>query len=113
MTPERVLGYEYSDVNRPDTNCIVMQLQPDETDLCCKWNVVDGVATGNDICDRIALLIKHYLKKVAGGGWETLYVDPNDGRYWELTYPHGEMHGGGPPRLALLETEQARAKYPC
>jgi len=89
----------------------MMNLKPDETDLRGEWIVVDGKVIGNEICDRIAFLIKHYLKKVAGGGWETLYVDPNDGRYWELTYPESEMHGGGPPSLAVLSKEQAEAKY--
>jgi|GEM_PF-527504 len=89
----------------------MIHLKPDETDLRCEWNFVAGKMIGNDVCDRIAFLIKHHLKKVAGGGWETLYVDPNDSRYWERTYRKGEMHGGGLPRLAVLSKEQAEAKY--
>jgi Immunity protein 27 len=88
-----------------------MNLKPDETDLQCEWNFVDGKMIGNDVCDRIDFLVKHHLKKVAGGGWETLYVDPNDGRYWEKTYPQSEMHGGGPARLSVLSKEEAEAKY--
>jgi len=65
----------------------------------------------NAVCDRIELLVSQHLTKVAGGGWETLYQDPDDGRYWELTYPQGEMHGGGPPRLTYLPHELAQAKY--
>jgi hypothetical protein len=88
-----------------------MKLEPEETDLRCEWDVVDGKVIGNAVCDRIDHLVSQYLLQVAGGGWETLYQDPYDGRYWELTYPQGEMHGGGPPRLTHLSDEQARAKY--
>jgi hypothetical protein len=45
------------------------------------------------------------------GAWETPFQDPNDGRFWERTYPHSEMHGGGPPRLTLMSTEKVRKKY--
>ena len=33
------------------------------------------------------------------------------GRLWELTYPHSEMHGGGPPRLRVMTRQAAAAKY--
>jgi len=88
-----------------------MKLEPEETDLQCEWEIVDGKVVGNAVCNRIDHLISHYLLKVAGGGWETLYQDPYDKRYWELTYPQGEMHGGGPPRLRHLPTAEAKAKY--
>ena len=45
------------------------------------------------------------------GGWEVLYPEPRDGRFWELIYPHSQMQGGGPPRLHLLSSKEARAKY--
>ena len=89
----------------------MIPLQPEESDLRCEWKVIDGKLIGDEICDRINFLIAHHLKHLAGGGWETLYQDPNDGRYWELIYPEGEIHGGGPPRLRLLSGEQAEAKY--
>ena len=38
----------------------------------------------------------------SGGGWETLYRDPDDGRFWKLTFPKSYMHGGGPPALILV-----------
>jgi hypothetical protein len=30
----------------------------------------------------------------------------------EHTYPHGEMHGGGPPALDCLAPEEVSARYP-
>ena len=89
----------------------MMKLKPDETELLCKWVVADGKVTGDETCERIQSLTSQYLEKVAGGGWEILYRDPNDGRYWELTYPQSEMHGGGPPRLTCLSLGQAQRKY--
>ena len=55
----------------------------------------------------------HVLKWVAGtsDGWRILYVDPNDGRYWELTFPRRELQGGGPQRLRLLSKEDAVATF--
>jgi hypothetical protein len=89
-----------------------IQLRPDEADLVGKWVSVNGKVVNDETCERIHLLIRdRYVEKVAGGGWDTLYRDLNDGRYWELTYPQGEMHGGGPPRLTFLSMKQVREKY--
>jgi len=33
-------------------------------------------------------------------GWDVLYLDPADGRYWERILPSSEMHGGGPADFA-------------
>lgn len=45
-------------------------------------------------------------------GWETLYRDPANGCFWEVTYPHAEMHGGGPRQLSQITASNAAAKYP-
>ena len=45
------------------------------------------------------------------GGWTILYQDPSDGRFWELTYPESQMHGGGPPTLTELATEEVEGLY--
>jgi hypothetical protein len=40
------------------------------------------------------LLTRQHLRQIAvsegSGGWETLFQDPNDGRYWERTFPQSE-----------------------
>ena len=48
-------------------------------------------------------------------GWITLFRDPDDDRLWELDYPHGGWHGGGPPRLRVVSPEEARgyASHPA
>jgi hypothetical protein len=46
-------------------------------------------------------------------GWDTLYRDPTTGELWEVTYPHSEMHGGGPRHLVAISIAAAGAKYPA
>jgi Immunity protein 27 len=89
------------------------KLQPTETILTGRWLVHAGQA--DSTTERIKWLISHCLQKIADspqwGAWETLYKDPDDGRYWERTYPQGEMQGGGPPELRYLTAEEASQKY--
>ena len=89
------------------------KLQPNETDLIGEWKVVGVKVVGNEACERIYLLTSQYLEHVAtdASGWDKLYRDPGDERYWELTYPHSDWHGGGPPRLTCLSREEAQTKY--
>jgi hypothetical protein len=88
-------------------------LQPCETELVGEWIFANGRMTGDEACDRIEYLTEKVLKEIGrdATGWDVLYQDPNDGRYWELTYPKSHMHGGGPPRLTCISAEQAKAKY--
>lgn len=70
---------------------------------------------GDAVEDRIDWLTSEQLVQVAvhpeHGAWEILYHDPTDGRFWELTYPQGEMQGGGPKRLHVLALDEASVKY--
>jgi hypothetical protein len=92
-----------------------MKLQAHETELTGKW-VAHGQEVRRDaICERIEMLVSDHLKQIAvskeWGAWETLFQDPDDGRYWERTYPQSELHGGGPPQLRCLSADEARRKY--
>jgi hypothetical protein len=86
-----------------------------ETILTGSWIYEDKTMRGDAICERIKWLIeKHFQKNrdsPTSGCWEILYRDPDDGRYWERTYPQGEMHGGGPPQLRFLTDHEAKDKY--
>jgi len=90
-----------------------MKLQPDESLLVGQWIEVDGGVDGDEPCKRIRQLVAECLEQVAtsDAGWTRLFVDKNDGRYWELTYPHSEWHGGGPSTLECIPEEQVRKKY--
>ena len=92
-----------------------LKLQANESELTGVWRFKDGRMRADVTCERIHWLIDRVFRKVAdspgSGAWETLYQDPNDGRYWERVYPQSEMHGGGPPRLNALSVEEAQKKY--
>jgi len=92
-----------------------MRLYPNEKLLTGSWIAQNGNVHGDAVCERIEWLLSQHLQKITdspdGGGWETLYRDPDDGRYWERTYPRGELHGGGPPQLTCLTADDAKQKY--
>ncbi|MDQ5823084.1 MAG: Imm27 family immunity protein [Chloroflexota bacterium] len=89
------------------------QLQPLETDLVGQWVMSKDGVIGDATNQRIKWLVSKYLEELAtdDSGWEILYRDPLDGRFWELTYPHSEYHGGGPLRLTHISREHVREKY--
>ena len=93
-----------------------MKLKPEETILTGRWLFDGGVNREDFTCERIEWLTKTELQRLANspqwGDWEILFIDPTDGRYWELTHPQGEMQGGGPPQLQTLSKADARKKYP-
>jgi hypothetical protein len=88
-------------------------LEPTEKELRGQRVIIDGVALSDPITRRIYDLISHQLVELGIGdeGWSKLYRDPGDGRYWELTYPESEYHGGGPPMLTQVSDALAAQKY--
>lgn len=78
--------------------------KPSEGGIIGQWIFVDGKMSADHNCQRIEWLVNNYLQKVdtADGGWTKNYQDPEDGRYWQHTYPKGYMHGGGPPMLECI-----------
>lgn len=86
----------------------------DETEFLGKWISHDGKLLADDVCAHIDYLISHCLefKGRDASGWDVLYQDPADGRYWELIYPDACLHGGGAPALRVCSVEEAREKYP-
>lgn len=90
------------------------KISSDETEFLGKWILQDGKPLADAVCARIDFLINHCLdfKGRDTSGWDVLYQDPADGRYWELTYPDAYLHGGGAPALRVCSVEDAREKYP-
>jgi hypothetical protein len=90
------------------------ELAPDESDLRGDWLVQNDRSVIADATEqRIEWLTKQVLQRIAkdSSGWEMLYRDPGDGRFWELTYPQSETHGGGPRRLHIVSQVEAATKY--
>jgi hypothetical protein len=88
-------------------------LEPDEVRLEGQWLKKGGKVIADDTAIRIEELISSELTRLAASvdGWDVLYVDKRDGRLWELTYPHKEWHGGGPPSLAYVTKDYVQMKY--
>ncbi|MDQ3634392.1 MAG: Imm27 family immunity protein [Acidobacteriota bacterium] len=87
-----------------------------ETEIIGNWIEVEEGVVGDEKCKRIEWLTSEYLKKIGfsskSGGWNKLFQDPLDKRFWEQTYPHGDWHGGGPPALVNISQDEAIKKYP-
>ena len=88
-------------------------LGPEERQLVGGWVERGGQRILDEVDRRIFRLVTRRLvqRGIAHAGWEQLYQDPRDGRYWELTFPEGSLHGGGPRLLTCVGEEAARAKY--
>jgi hypothetical protein len=90
-----------------------MTIRPEETEIRGMWLTRNNRVERDANCERIDQLVRRELKEVArdATGWDVLYIDPRDGRYWELIYPESHLHGGGPPALLLVSHDDARKKY--
>ena len=88
-------------------------LRPEEVLLAGSWTESEGGSVHDHVDRRILWLVSRRLTlvEVAEGGWRQLYRDPRDGRLWELSFPHGSLHGGGPRRLAVMDDAEARERY--
>ena len=90
------------------------KLQPDENELIGEWLGKGAEVHGNEACDRIEWLISGVLHQIGvdekSGGWDKLYRDPVDSRFWLLYYPKSYMHGGGPPSLKNLRLTESEVK---
>ena len=81
--------------------------------LAGSWSEAAAGSAHDEVDRRIFWLVSRRLTllTVADGGWRQLYWDPRDGRLWELSFPHGSLHGGGPRRLEAITSDVASATY--
>jgi hypothetical protein len=84
-----------------------------ETELIGHWLRSAGKISADDVCRRIEYLINDVFNRLAvdASGWLTLYQDPGDGRYWELSYPNSDESGGGAPTLRMVTSIDAKRKF--
>jgi Immunity protein 27 len=89
------------------------QLQSNEKEIIGNWKVEGAIVVADANSKRIDYLIENFLMEIAEDetGWIKLYQDPFDNRYWELTYQHGEAHGGGAPNLKNITEMDAKKKF--
>lgn len=90
-----------------------MKINSEEIEICGNWILVDSSIEADNNTKRIEKLISDYLIEISAtvDGWEMLFQDPKDSRYWELTYPESEIHGAGAPCLRNISTVEAKNKY--
>lgn len=90
-----------------------MKLKSHETKLIGKIRLTNGKITDDETVIRINELTKNYLTKIVTNNttWETLYQDPDDGRYWVLVYPQSYLHGGVAPTLVNINKASAILKF--
>jgi hypothetical protein len=83
------------------------------SELIGSWIMKDGHLIEDETSLLIEYLIQEKLQRIAvtSDGWEILYQDPQDQRFWELTFPKGEMQGGGPKTLRIISEEAAELKF--
>ena len=89
------------------------ELRRDETAIVGRWAVENGRVVPDPAARRVETLVERSLRKLAAStdGWSGLYVDPRDGRLWELRYEQSEEHGGGAPSLFLISETDAADRY--
>ncbi len=89
------------------------KITPDEVELIGRWELINGRVVGDETCTKIEELVANHFEEITSDqtGWDTLYQNPEDNRYWELTYPQSHMQGGGPPVLTCISENEARKKY--
>lgn len=88
-------------------------LEPNEHTLVGHWIDDGNTLVPDEVCKRIESLVHDHLVEIAtdSSGWSVLYKDPLDNRFWELTYPASESHGGGPPLLRSVDTDIVKQRF--
>ena len=84
-----------------------------ETVLSGHWISKDGAIVADDISKRIEYLTQNVLKQIATSddGWDKLFLDEVDSRYWELLYVNSDLHGAGAPVLQCISKTDVVKKY--
>ncbi|WP_423069444.1 Imm27 family immunity protein [Devosia sp. CN2-171] len=87
-----------------------MMINESETEIVGRWLANEGHVTADANCQRIDQLTTGYLTLLGhdASGWQALYRDPLDGRYWVRSYPTSGQHGGGPPELRHTSLQDAQ-----
>jgi|TARA_B110000902_G_scaffold86485_1_gene102630 hypothetical protein len=72
-----------------------------QKEIIGKWIFKDGKVLADSNCNTIELMIKNDLIEFESDddNWIKKNKGKKDGSIWELTYPEGHLHGGGPPKL--------------
>lgn len=91
----------------------IIKIKPNEVEISGSWEIKNNQLVADENSDRINKLINNNLIFIASSesGWTRLYQDSDDQRYWELTFPNSDYHGGGPPKLVNISKVAAKKIY--
>ena len=73
------------------------------TELNDVWVARDGKMIADGDAKTIDAMLEAELVELKKGNWAVLYRHKHTEELWDLVYPQGEMHGGGPRRLRQLD----------
>jgi len=91
-----------------------MKLMPSENELRGLLHFENGAYVGDDVNKRILAVTSSYLEKITMDGYEkdTLYLDPNDNRLWELVLKRSDISSQDvTPVLRVITYYNATRKY--
>lgn len=88
-------------------------IESDRTEYIGGRYFKDGVMYADEITEFIHRETACHLDQLGADetGWNLLYRDRRDSRYWEMTYPKSYLQGAGPPALRLLTLEEVKARF--
>jgi len=89
------------------------KIDSNENVLIGNWILNGLIVEGDAVTKRIRELTSNYLIRIGSdeSGWNILYQDPEDLRYWELTYPDSYLQGGGPSTLKNISEIEVSKIY--
>ena len=89
-------------------------IAPEETEIIGNWVYSDDKIEDDFNSKRIDYLTNNVLTDILvhDNGWNRLFVDERDNRYWELHFRNSELQGGGPKSLVVLDKAEVLRRYP-
>ena len=70
---------------------------------------MDVISSQIDLEDFVSTKCKKVA--VSKSGWDTLYIEKENGRYWIKSYPNSALHGGGQPILSKIDKALAKEQF--
>lgn len=86
-------------------------LEPNETYRIGRFYMNGTRLARDQESERIYDLTKNHLTLISSHGPGAVFVDPKDGRYWELREYLGALQGGGPKLLHCVPEKFVKSAY--
>jgi len=77
--------------------------------LCARLLNMDVISSQIEIEDFVSTKCKKVA--VSKSGWDSLYIEKENGCYWIKSYPDGALHGGGQPVLSKIDKTVVKEQF--